>query len=72
MPLFSWFIGNQKAKRTTNKNSQLQITQSAFNQSTMWPIAKVRRNTLVKQQEYTQSSKNKSANAQPQLKEKES
>ena len=73
MALFSWFIGNRNAKNIEKRNSQLDKKEDSFNLSTMWPTAKVRRNAIVKQHEFTNSSRLKQAQSQKvQLQEKES
>ncbi len=72
MALFSWFIGNQKAKGIESKNYQLDKKEASFSLNTMWPTAKVRRNPIVKQQEFTNSLKSKTPESNTTaLKEKE-
>ncbi|GLX77152.1 hypothetical protein tinsulaeT_04920 [Thalassotalea insulae] len=73
MALFSWFIGTQNAKDIANKNSQLDVKEATFSLNTMWPTAKVRRNAIVKQQEFTNSLQDKNSTIKStSLKEKES
>ncbi len=57
MTLFSWFTSANKAKTNSIKNAHLSETISSFNASTMWPIAKVRRNIIVKQQQGINATK---------------
>ncbi|WP_440874048.1 hypothetical protein [Thalassotalea sp. PLHSN55] len=49
MSLFSWFA--QKSDLSTSKNSPetIQKELTAFNNTSMWPVAKARPNTVVKQ-----------------------
>jgi len=56
MALFSWFI--KRTQINSAKNSQASLAQelSRFNTNTMWPIAKVRRNIVVQQQEFVNST----------------
>jgi hypothetical protein len=56
MTLFSWFIQSTKIKTQKNDKTSLEQELTTFNNNTMWPIAKVRNNTVVKQQEYINSS----------------
>lgn len=52
MSLFSWFIRPTRVKSPKNNKMSLEQELTTFNNNTMWPIAKVRNNTVVKQQEY--------------------
>jgi hypothetical protein len=52
MSLFSWFIRTTRVKSPKNDKASLEQELTIFNNNTMWPIAKVRKNTIVQQQEY--------------------
>jgi len=56
MSLFSWFIRTTKVKSPKNNKASLEQELTTFNNNTMWPIAKVRKNTVVQQQEYINSA----------------
>lgn len=56
MALFSWFIRRKNVKSAKNNKASLEQELSIFNNNTMWPIAKVRRNTTVQQQEYVKTT----------------
>jgi len=47
MPLFSWFISNKKQGRIQRKVKVISFEQEIdlFKSNTMWPIAKVRKNS---------------------------
>lgn len=55
MTLFSWFIRATRVKSPKNNKVSLEQELTTFNNNTMWPIAKVRKNTVVQQQEYINS-----------------
>lgn len=57
MSLFSWFIRATKVKSPKNNKKTLEQELITFNNNTMWPIAKVRNNTVVQQQEFISSVK---------------
>ena len=52
MTLFSWFIKRNKTSPTKNNKTSLAPELPTYNNNTMWPIAKVRSNTVVQQQKY--------------------
>jgi hypothetical protein len=52
MTLFSWFIRAERVKSPKNNKTSVEQELITFNKNTMWPIAKVRTNTVVQQQEY--------------------
>ena len=54
MALFSWFLRTTKVSSTKNSKTLIEEELSLFNNNTMWPIARVRINTVL-QQEYTNS-----------------
>ena len=56
MSLFSWFIRPTRVKSPKNNKMSLEQELTTFNNNTMWPIAKVRKNTVVQQQEYISSA----------------
>jgi hypothetical protein len=55
MALFSWFIRTTKVSSTKNSKTLIEEELSVFNNNTMWPIARVRINTVL-QQEYANSA----------------
>jgi septum formation topological specificity factor MinE len=55
MALFSWFLRRTKVSSTKNSKALIEKELSVFNNNTMWPIAKVRINTVL-QQEYSNSA----------------
>jgi hypothetical protein len=55
MALFSWFLRRTKVSSTKNSKTLIEEELSVFNNNTMWPIAKVRINTVL-QQEYVNSA----------------
>ncbi|TWX67597.1 hypothetical protein [Colwellia sp. C1TZA3] len=55
MALFSWFLRRTKVNSTKNSKTLIEEELSIFNNNTMWPIAKVRINTVLQQQEYVNS-----------------
>ncbi len=55
MSLFSWFIRTTRVKSPKNDKASLEQELTIFNNNTMWPIAKVRKNIVVQQQEYISS-----------------
>lgn len=56
MTLFSWFIRATNVKSPKNNKASLEQELTIFNNNTMWPIAKVRKSTVVQQQEYISST----------------
>jgi hypothetical protein len=56
MTLFSWFISSTRVNSGKNKKVLLEQELSTLNKSTMWPVAKVRTNTLIQQQKYINSA----------------
>lgn len=56
MSLFSWFIRATRVNSPKNNKASLEQELTTFNNNTMWPIAKVRKNTVVQQQEYISSA----------------
>jgi len=52
MSLFSWFTKSMKTYSPKNSKASLEQELITFNNNTMWPIAKVRKNIAVQQQEY--------------------
>jgi hypothetical protein len=52
MTLFSWFISSTRVNSGKNNKVLLEQELSTFNKNTMWPVAKVRTNTLIQQQKY--------------------
>ncbi|WP_085297037.1 hypothetical protein [Cognaticolwellia mytili] len=55
MSLFSWFIRTTRVKSPKNNKVSLEQELTIFNNNTMWPVAKVRKNTVLRQQEYINS-----------------
>ncbi|MBA6329424.1 hypothetical protein H4J46_15965 [Colwellia sp. MB02u-6] len=55
MALFSWFLRRTKVSSTKNSKALIEKELTVFNNNTMWPIAKVRINTVL-QQEYASSA----------------
>lgn len=49
MALFSWFTGNKKQGSPPKKIISFEQEVAIFKNNTMWPIAKVRKNTIAKQ-----------------------
>jgi hypothetical protein len=60
MTLFSWFINDKKVNNLHNKEQTFKREEKQVNElrvsNTMWPSAKVRKKTLVSQQEYINTS----------------
>jgi len=56
MALFSWFIRRKNVNSTKNNQASLEQELSTFNNNTMWPVAKVRKNVVIQQQEYIKSA----------------
>lgn len=56
MSLFSWFIRTTRVNSPKNNKMSLEQELTTFNNNTMWPIAKVRNNTIVQQQTYINSA----------------
>jgi len=55
MSLFSWFSSSKKNEYQKELEVQSIKEVEKVNENTMWPTAKVRRNIIVKQQEFTNS-----------------
>jgi hypothetical protein len=55
MALFSWSLRATKVSSTKNSKTLIEEELSVFNNNTMWPIARVRINTVL-QQEYANSA----------------
>ncbi len=55
MSLFSWFSSSKKKESQKELDAQSIKGVEKLNENTMWPTAKVRRNIIVKQQEFTNS-----------------
>lgn len=55
MALFSWFIRRTNVKSAKNNKASLEQELSIFNNNTMWPVAKVRKNSTVQQQAYVKT-----------------
>ena len=58
MALFSWFIRRTNVNSFKNNQACLDQELLTFNNNTMWPIAKVRKNVVVQQQNYLKSASN--------------
>ena len=56
MALFSWFITRKKLNSAKNNQATLEQELLTFNNNTMWPVAKVRKNVVLQQQEYISST----------------
>jgi len=56
MTLFSWFVRRTSVNSARNNNTSLEQELSTFNNNTMWPLAKVRTNTLIQQQQYIRTT----------------
>lgn len=56
MALFSWFMRKTNINSTKNNKASLDQELSTFNNNTMWPVAKVRSNTVIQQQEYVKAA----------------
>ena len=56
MALFSWFITRKKLNSAKNNQATLEQELLTFNNNTMWPVAKVRANVVLQQQEYISST----------------
>lgn len=70
MSLFSWF--NQKSLSSIKRDDKAAIKREleTFNNNTMWPIAKVRTTTIIKQQQYINGVQDKSVNNKATLTER--
>jgi len=55
MSLFSWFSSSKKSEYKKELEAQSIKEAEKVSENTMWPTAKVRRNIIVKQQEFTNS-----------------
>jgi hypothetical protein len=56
MALFSWFITRKNINSTKNNQATLEQELLIFNNNTMWPVAKVRKNVVLHKQEYISST----------------
>ncbi|ASP49244.1 hypothetical protein B5D82_16585 [Cognaticolwellia beringensis] len=56
MALFSWFMRKANINSTKNNKATLEQELSTFNNNTMWPVAKVRSNTVIQQQVYVNAA----------------
>ena len=56
MALFSWFMRRKELNCAKNNQATLEQELLTFNNNTMWPIAKVRSNVILQQQEYVNSA----------------
>ena len=60
MTLFSWFYTAKKVNNVKNTKENIDQELSKLSRNTMWPIATVRNNTILQQQNYinTQNIRN--------------
>jgi len=70
MSLFSWF--NQKSLSSSKRDDKAAIKREleTFNNNIMWPIAKVRTTTTIKQQQYINGVQDKALNSKATLRER--
>lgn len=67
MTLFSWFYTAKKVNNVKNTKENIDQELSKLNRNTMWPIATVRNNTILQQQNYinTQNIRNEPKTVTP-------
>lgn len=70
MSLFSWFSQKKFSSPKRDDKKVIQRELDMFNNNTMWPIAKVRSATTVKQQQYINGVQEKSLNSKAPLTER--
>lgn len=56
MALFSWFFKRKKVNSAKNTQATLEQELLIFNNNTMWPVAKVRKNIILQQKNYNSST----------------
>lgn len=59
MSLFSWFTKHNLAKANQNCPDAIKQELKSFNNASMWPTAKARNTTVVKQQIFINETNNK-------------
>jgi hypothetical protein len=52
MALFSWFITRKNLNSAKNNQATLKQELLIFNNNTMWPVAKVRKNVVLHKQDF--------------------